>query len=390
MGTVTVNSPKTPVTRGSSGVASATLPNVCKMPGPPAPFVPTPLPNVGQSSDSPHGYSKQVQIEGQAVAIAGASFGSKGDIASKATGGGIVSSNTHGPTRFLGPGSFDVRIEGKNVQLLSDPTLNNCGPSGSPANAATMTGVMQTSGSVAVIYCDDTACPLCHKTHPIPEGPAALKVMGPLFHDLRKELAKQRPKIKRLDEVARELNVATTNLRKLDPVQLAKLPALRAECAALTNYFDSDALFRKKGRTYAFGYMVGVLICRCKAKKLIACSGTTPPGFRRIAAKQGFTVVEDGFQPSPAQQSVLQALGRGKWECAAPKLIQAAGGHKAVALCEKTFNPLGDGPTVSFRCINLAGQEISMSHTFRAGESVPSCDKGCQQLLPEMVCKTKC
>jgi hypothetical protein len=81
-----------------------------------------------------------VQVEGQPVAIRGASVGSMGDIASKATGGGVVSATTHGPTKFMGPGSFDVKIEGKNVQLLADPTLNNCG---GPANSATMAGTIQ-------------------------------------------------------------------------------------------------------------------------------------------------------------------------------------------------------------------------------------------------------
>ncbi len=140
---VSINAPKTPVTAGSNGIAAATLPNVCKMPGPPAPFVPTPLPNIGRSSDSPQGYSTSVSIEGEKVAIRGASFGSKGDIASKGTGGGLVSSNAQGPTKFIAPGSMNVQIEGKSVHLLGDQTLNNCGPSGSPANAATMSGTVQ-------------------------------------------------------------------------------------------------------------------------------------------------------------------------------------------------------------------------------------------------------
>jgi hypothetical protein len=148
---VSVNAPKTPVTKGSSGIAAATLPNVCKMPGPPAPFVPTPLPNIGKSGSSPDGYSTTVEIEGNAVAIKGASFGSMGDVASKGLGGGIVSMNCEGPTKFIGPGSMDVQIEGKAVQLLSDQMLNNCGPSGSPANAATMQGLLQAAGMSAVI-----------------------------------------------------------------------------------------------------------------------------------------------------------------------------------------------------------------------------------------------
>ena len=69
MSSVGVNPPHTPVTKGSNGVAMATLPNVCKMPGPPAPFVPTPLPNIGRSSDGPDGYSTSVKIEGEAVLL---------------------------------------------------------------------------------------------------------------------------------------------------------------------------------------------------------------------------------------------------------------------------------------------------------------------------------
>jgi len=163
---VTIHPPKTPVTKGSNAVAAATVPNVCKMPGPPAPFVPTPLPNIGRSGLSPQGFSKTVEIEGQPVAIRGASFGSQGDMASKGTGGGLISANTHGPTKFIGPGSLDVKIEGKNVHLLGDPTLNNCGPSGSPANAATIAGVIQMAGSASfVVAVEEGPCPLCEKTH---------------------------------------------------------------------------------------------------------------------------------------------------------------------------------------------------------------------------------
>jgi hypothetical protein len=140
MPTVAINPPKTPVTAGSKGIAVATIPNVCKMPGPPAPFVPIPLPNIGKSDNSPSGYSTSVTIEGQAVAIKGASFKSIGDIGSQGTGGGIVSSTTQGATQFVAPGSMDVTIEGKNVQLLGDAMVNN---SSNPANAATTPGEVQ-------------------------------------------------------------------------------------------------------------------------------------------------------------------------------------------------------------------------------------------------------
>jgi hypothetical protein len=141
---VGIHPPKTPVTKGSLGTAKATLPNVCKMPGPPAPFVPSPLPNLAKSGSSPKDFSTTVKIEGNTVAIRGATFESMGDMASKGTGGGLISANTHGPAKFITPGSLTVKIEGKAVHLLSEPMLNNCGASGSPPNTgATMVGLDQ-------------------------------------------------------------------------------------------------------------------------------------------------------------------------------------------------------------------------------------------------------
>lgn len=158
--TVAINPPKTPCTTEARGVAKATIPNICKMPGPPAPFVPAPLPNIGKSSLSPKGYTTTVKIEGHKVAIRGATFESIGDMASKGTGGGLISANTHGPTKFITPGSLNVKAEGKNVHLLGEPMLNNCGPSGSPPNTgATMQGFdtwdLDAGAKPLDIPCDD-------------------------------------------------------------------------------------------------------------------------------------------------------------------------------------------------------------------------------------------
>ncbi|QSQ22080.1 DUF4150 domain-containing protein [Pyxidicoccus parkwayensis] len=122
---VSVNTPRTPVTENSNGIKPAALPNVCKMPGPPAPFVPTPLPNIGKSDNSPQGFSTSVTVLGKKVAIKGASFKSIGDVASQGTGGGLISASTQDVTEFVGPGSMNVKIEGKNVQLLGDIMTNN-------------------------------------------------------------------------------------------------------------------------------------------------------------------------------------------------------------------------------------------------------------------------
>ncbi|MCP4114959.1 MAG: DUF4150 domain-containing protein [Desulfobacteraceae bacterium] len=129
-----VNPPKTPVTEGSMDVAPASLPNICKMPGPPAPFVPAPLPNLGRSGDRLTKCTKKVLFEGNKVAIKGSYYMSIGDIASKGTGGGIISATTHGKTKFVAPGSMNVKAEGKNIQLLGDAMTNN----GNQNNTGTM------------------------------------------------------------------------------------------------------------------------------------------------------------------------------------------------------------------------------------------------------------
>lgn len=184
MSSVGIHPPKTPVTKGSMGIAKATVPNVCKMPGPPAPFVPSPLPNIAKSGSSPKGYSKKVKIERQPVAIRGASFKSMGDIASKGTGGGLVSANTHGPAKFITPGSLTVTIEGKAVHLLGEPMLNNCGPSGSPPNTgATLAGLNQydSAASTEEKVLQDIMCE-CHRNPPPPAPPGECKEIGDAKH----------------------------------------------------------------------------------------------------------------------------------------------------------------------------------------------------------------
>ena len=64
-------------------------------------------------------------MQGKKVAIQGASFKSMGDMASKGTGGGIITAQTHGKTKFVTPGSLNVKFEGKAVMLLTDFTTNN-------------------------------------------------------------------------------------------------------------------------------------------------------------------------------------------------------------------------------------------------------------------------
>lgn len=173
MASVAIHSPKTPVTKGCNSIARATIPNVCKMPGPPAPFVPSPLPNIAKSGSSPKGYSTTVKIEGSAVAIRGCSHKSMGDMASKSTGGGLLSANTHGPAKFITPGSMTVKIQGKAVHLLGEPMLNNCGASGMPPNTgATMNGTKHGSANVKTLQkkLKEIVCKCNRETKQAPKG----------------------------------------------------------------------------------------------------------------------------------------------------------------------------------------------------------------------------
>ncbi|QRK08423.1 DUF4150 domain-containing protein [Archangium violaceum] len=413
---VTVNFPKTPVTKGSSGVAAATLPNVCKMPGPPAPFVPTPLPNIGKSGDSPQGYSKTVTIDGNAVAITGASFGSQGDMASKGMGGGLISSNTHGPTKFLGPGSMNVKIEGKNVQLLGDPMLNNCGPSGSPANAATMTGIIQASGVMAVIYGDDLPCGLCGNTHPLEAGEETQTAISAVFERVQQALDAQKQQILQRNKLAKEKNQkekllgqledrnTEENRRKgkgLNPKQREELAALPGEIAALgeqidalDGFFKANAVLRHDSNTnsHTKGYMIGAMVCVCKKTKLVACSGHAPPGFLEATKDTGFECVN-----SPVGSGAPEE----KWMCAAKQIIQNHGGHKPRQLIERLFYPAVEsikpdrGPRIKFnvRVEDLNTKKLSepeeCEQVFKNGEDVPSYSE-CQAKLPAMYCKAHC
>ena len=147
MVSVAVNPPKTPITKTTQDRAPATLPNVCKMPGPPAPFVPTPLPNCGQSLEQPQKTTRKVTIEGQKICVKGSFYMSRmipSDMPSKPQGGGIISGAAGGKTEFAAPGSMNTKAEGKNIQLLGDAMTNN----GSSKNTgATLPGNIQVPGT---------------------------------------------------------------------------------------------------------------------------------------------------------------------------------------------------------------------------------------------------
>jgi hypothetical protein len=127
--TVIVNK-LTLVHKGSSGIATASAPDVCNTPSPTGP-IPLPYPNIAMSSDLASGTTTVTADGGQMIAIKDSMFStSTGDEPGSA--GGVVSGITKGAAKFINY-SMDVKIDGGNAARLGDPMTMN----GNQANTAT-------------------------------------------------------------------------------------------------------------------------------------------------------------------------------------------------------------------------------------------------------------
>jgi hypothetical protein len=133
--TVKVNgSSNSLVHKGSSGISTATIPDVCKTPSPAGP-VPIPYPNISQSATLAKGTSTVKADGGMMIAIKGSEFSlSNGDNAGVA--GGVKSSTFMKESTWI-LYSFDVKMDGKNACRLSDKKFQN------HENTADLAGVIQ-------------------------------------------------------------------------------------------------------------------------------------------------------------------------------------------------------------------------------------------------------
>lgn len=380
---VTINPPKTPVTKGSQGVAAATTPNVCKMPGPPAPFVPTPLPNIGKSGDSPKGYSKSVKIEGKQVAIKGASFGSTGDMASKATGGGLVSANTHGVTKFVGPGSMNVKIEGKNVQFLSDPMFNNCGPNGSPPNSATLMGVIQASGMVTAVEAGQ--CPICEEDHgELEESPQTKTDAGVLAGNFEVQVA------------AAEAAGAAMQ----PPVKVRVNTMLGVvECACGKKYADQSAATTVELCKAASGagmrHQSGVTVSYLDGRKALdmAYLAKLDQVKARIGQHLGHSAVfneaweeaTDRAAVSNKNRSTPAAYPPGTCAAQGALLLLMDDGAICAAMTEQWFGQSKTQATIEYIDARSEIREVK-AEKFKPGQTVPPC-RSCELIVPLLICK---
>jgi len=130
--TITING-LTMCHKGSGGIATSTLPDICKTPTPVGPIEINYV-NIAMDSDLADGSESVTADGGNSVAIQGCKFAkSMGD--EPGSVGGVVSGVNLGEASFI---SFspDVTIEGKSVCRLSDKMMMN------KQNSACMAGIV--------------------------------------------------------------------------------------------------------------------------------------------------------------------------------------------------------------------------------------------------------
>src|SRR6185295_6307032 len=122
------------VHKGSGGVSSATVPDVCKTPSPGGP-VPIPYPNISQSPTLDKGTITVTADGGMMIAVKGSEFAaSNGDNAGVA--GGVTSGTFMKESTWISY-SFDVKMEGRNACRLTDKKFQNHG------NTVNLGGLLQ-------------------------------------------------------------------------------------------------------------------------------------------------------------------------------------------------------------------------------------------------------
>ena len=429
--------------KGSGNTHTSAAPDVCKVPTPGGP-VPTPFVNSAQDAMLTKG-SKSVTINGQPVALTDSELSvSSGD--EPGTAGGLISSKFKGKMAW-GSGSVDVKVEGKGVVRFLDVTLHN----GNTYNTSFMSNGRTAFAYGDDTRC--TACGKSVESHRVHETDEAVALSETVFMELMKRLHEQRPLIEkylRLREERKQVNAKLLEMtqERNDSAGVPQMEAemkrlheqlrgaapnklelhatftslkskitttkgeLKKEMAPIQDRFKADdsrltqemdeinirlnemkPILRKdnKFNTSIDGYMIGICICKCpqKPRMLVTCSGAPTPGFRAAVAATPFESIE-GFQISQRQREGLEKEQRQKWECAAPKLLQAggAGGHKVRTMSERFFSPLLDTTVAVFheRTENSAPRRESVE--FGHGQTVPSCET-CQKLIPEMLCENQ-
>lgn len=143
------------VHKGSNGISTATIPDVCKTPTPGGP-VPIPYPNISQSTTLAKGTTTVKADGGMMIAIKGSEFSmSNGD--EPGSIGGVKSSTFIKESTWI-TYSFDVKMDGKNACRLTDKKFQN------HENTVDLAGTAQLA--VAISTLEKMVCDCHNNTKP--------------------------------------------------------------------------------------------------------------------------------------------------------------------------------------------------------------------------------
>ncbi|KFE61926.1 DUF4150 domain-containing protein [Hyalangium minutum] len=341
--------------KGDGQINTSSVPDVCKTPSPGGP-VPIPYVNVAKDADLSQG-SQSVSIEGHAVALQGSSLSTSSGDEPGTAGGGLISSKTKGKMTW-GSSSIDVKIEGKGAIRFLDVTQHN-------GNTFNTTFIQQ--GGTGFAYGDDpidaesSDCPKCNKN----------KALHAILETLESE------------------SLTRVLAGQIDLVRLKK---------------SHLQTLRGKGKSKR-GYMIGILLCKCRKFVYAAMSGEeTLPGFEEavkqlettdplkrewvVCGRVDFTQMHNSEGLIPDSESFFNTLavppqGNIPGVCAAPKLLQTAqqSKHRPAHMTEVYYSP-GIAKTVE---VTFFRDGKPVTENFGHGATTPSCST-CQLHVTPMLC----
>ncbi len=184
--------------KGSNGISTATVPDVCKTPSPGGP-VPLPYPNISLSSDLENGTTTVEADSGNMIAIKGSDFSrSTGD--EPGTVGGVKSNVNMKESKWI-LYSFDVKFEDANACRLTDKKTQN------HENTIDATGLVQILIPATVLESQLSAIATdCHNKieNGPPPPPKSCTTRGSLKHKCCEKAVKAlgRPEVKAEETLA--------------------------------------------------------------------------------------------------------------------------------------------------------------------------------------------
>lgn len=283
---------------------------------------------------------------------------------------------------------MNVHIEGKNVQLLGDPMLNNCSAGGSPPNSATLMGVINPDGSVIAV--EAGKCPICEKA----EGHGALQESQQSKADagsLAKSFEKQVDAAS--EKGAAKVPKVSVSANTMLGVVICQCDRKYADQSAMTtvelcNAASEAGMKSPPGITLSYadgrnaldqGYLETLNKVKKRLEELLGNSSV----FRRAWGK-----AEERARQSDANRQGPAAYPPGT--CAAQKalLLLMDEGALPAAMTEQWFSSKNQPTQASVKYIQIdpstANRESKVGK-FDPGQTVPPCGT-CEIILPLLLC----